>query len=175
MQRPRFLPDNFILALIAAIGLASILPIRGWAAMLYEHVTTVAIALLFFLHGAKLSREAVIAGASNWRLHLCVLAATFVLFPALAGLFMAQAAHAGGSLSAVVAILGEIVAPFAAGQIARRWIGGWVKAHPKVVKCVDQGSIVLPLMIFHQMQLIACAAIARRAAQSAPEGKAVHG
>src|SRR5699024_7161833 len=32
------------------------------------------------------------------------------------------------------------------------------------------GAIILPLMIFHQIQLIACALIARRAAQSAPEG-----
>src|SRR5699024_4607146 len=81
MQRPRFLPDNFILALIGAIVLASLLPVRGAAATLYEHATTAAIALLFFLHGAKLARKAVIAGASNWRLHLCVLAATFVMFP----------------------------------------------------------------------------------------------
>lgn len=327
MQRPRFLPDNFIVALIAVIVLASVLPIRGQAAMLYEHLTTVAIALLFFLHGAKLSREALIAGASNWRLHLCVLAATFVLFPvlglaahpllselltpglaagvlficllpstvqssiaftsiaggnvsaavcsasasnllgvfvtpALAGVLMVQAGHAGGSLSAVAHIIGEIVVPFAAGQIARRWIGGWVAAHPKVVKFVDQGSIVLvvygafsasvveglwsqiplaalgwlfavdgvllaivlivtwgvgralfsredalvllfcgskkslasgipiakvlfassalgaivlPLMLFHQIQLLACAAIARRAAQSMPAGETVGG
>src|SRR6202035_1618252 len=36
-----------------------------------------------FLHGAKLSRQAVIAGASNWRLHTVVFLATFVLFPLL--------------------------------------------------------------------------------------------
>lgn len=208
MQRPRFLPDNFILALIVAILLASFVPVRGMAAMLYEHATTVAIALLFFLHGAKLSRKAVIDGATNWRLHLCVLAATFVLFPvvglmahplltnlltpglaagvlfvcllpstvqssiaftsiargnvpaavcsatasnllgvfatpALVGVFMTQAAHMGSSLSAVIHIVGEIVLPFAVGQIARRWISGWLSAHPKVVKFVDQGSIVM--------------------------------
>lgn len=42
-----------------------------------------AIALLFFLHGARLSPEAALAGARYWRLHLVVLASTFVLFPAL--------------------------------------------------------------------------------------------
>jgi sodium/bile acid cotransporter 7 len=46
-------------------------------------VTTVAIGLLFFLHGAKLSREAIVAGMTHWRLHLLVLASTFVMFPLL--------------------------------------------------------------------------------------------
>jgi sodium/bile acid cotransporter 7 len=36
----------------------------------FEGLTTAAIALLFFMHGAKLSREAIIAGGSHWRLHL---------------------------------------------------------------------------------------------------------
>jgi sodium/bile acid cotransporter 7 len=81
MSRPRFLPDNFILALIGTLVLASILPCRGAAAVVVDHLTNLAIALLFFLHGAKLSRQAVIAGASHWRLHVLVLLTTFVLFP----------------------------------------------------------------------------------------------
>jgi sodium/bile acid cotransporter 7 len=47
----------------------------------FGNITTFAIGLLFFLHGAKLSREAMVAGLSNWRLHLLVLASTFVMFP----------------------------------------------------------------------------------------------
>ncbi|MDR1312655.1 MAG: bile acid:sodium symporter, partial [Deltaproteobacteria bacterium] len=39
---------------------------------------------LFFLHGAKLSREALIGGLSAFRVHLAILAATFVMFPLLA-------------------------------------------------------------------------------------------
>src|SRR3546814_1123945 len=35
------------------------------------------------MHGAKLSREAVIGGLSVWRLHLAVFASTYVLFPIL--------------------------------------------------------------------------------------------
>jgi sodium/bile acid cotransporter 7 len=35
------------------------------------------------MHGAKLSREAVVAGLTHWRLHLTILAFTFVLFPVL--------------------------------------------------------------------------------------------
>src|ERR1700756_3446965 len=83
MPRPKFLPDNFTLALIGTLVLASLLPCRGAAAVIVDHLTNVAIALLFFLHGAKLSRQAVIAGASHWRLHVLVLLTTFVLFPLL--------------------------------------------------------------------------------------------
>jgi len=60
-----------------------LLPIQGEAAHIFGIATNLAIALLFFLHGARLSRETVIAGATHWRLHLTILAATFVLFPLL--------------------------------------------------------------------------------------------
>ncbi|MFP1483995.1 bile acid:sodium symporter family protein [Escherichia coli] len=39
------------------------------------------------MHGAKLSREAIIAGGGHWRLHLWVMCSTFVLFPILGVLF----------------------------------------------------------------------------------------
>ena len=83
MQRPRFLPDNFTLALLATVTLASVLPAQGTVAHFFEGLTTAAIALLFFLHGAKLSRAAVVAGLAHWRLHLLVLACTFAVFPML--------------------------------------------------------------------------------------------
>ena len=83
MTRPKFLPDNFTFALLATVLAASILPATGMVAHGFEWLTTAAIALLFFLHGAKLSRAAVIAGISHWRLHLLVVACTFLLFPLL--------------------------------------------------------------------------------------------
>jgi len=83
MARSKFLPDNFTLALVATVAVASLLPAQGVAARGFEGLTTAAIALLFFLHGARLSREAVIAGATHWRLHIVVVLATFVLFPLL--------------------------------------------------------------------------------------------
>ncbi|RCS24298.1 bile acid:sodium symporter [Phyllobacterium salinisoli] len=79
----RFLPDKFILALIAAIIAASFLPVRGEFAEWFAIATKIAVGLLFFLHGARLSRQAVVAGVTHWRLHLLVLATTFVLFPLL--------------------------------------------------------------------------------------------
>ena len=83
MARSRFLPDNFTLALLGTVTLASVLPASGVVAQALEGITVAAVALLFFLHGAKLSRDAVVAGLSHWRLHLVVVGATFVLFPLL--------------------------------------------------------------------------------------------
>ena len=81
MKRPRFLPDNFTLCLLATVVAASLLPCSGQTAVVFEWVTNGAIAALFFLHGAKLSREAIIAGVTHWRLHILIFACTFALFP----------------------------------------------------------------------------------------------
>ncbi|AVP57128.1 bile acid:sodium symporter family protein [Pulveribacter suum] len=83
MARPRLLPDNFTLALLAAVALASALPATGRVGAALEHATTLVVALLFFMHGAKLSRQAVLAGIGHWRLHLVVVLSTFALFPLL--------------------------------------------------------------------------------------------
>ena len=208
MSLRRFLPDNFTLCLIATVITASVLPCRGDAAVAFDWLTNCAIALLFFLHGAKLSREAVLAGITNWRLHLTVLASTFVLFPLLglllkplllplvtpalyvgilflcslpstvqssiaftsiargnvpAAVCSASAssligivltpllvglvvhAHGQGGLSwhSVGDIVLQLFVPFVAGQVAQRWIGGWVQRHRPLVGLVDQGSILL--------------------------------
>ena len=208
MPLRRFLPDNFTLCLIATVILASLLPCRGNAAIAFGWLTNLAIALLFFLHGAKLSREAVVAGITHWRLHLVVLASTFALFPLL-GLVLkpvllplvtpalyvgilflctlpstvqssiaftsiargnVSAAVCSASASSLIGIavtplltglmvrtqgqggmswhsVGEIVlqlfVPFVAGQVAQRWIGGWVQRHRPLIGLVDQGSILL--------------------------------
>lgn len=84
--------DPFLLALVGTVILASVLPARGAALQVFDLVADAAIMLLFFLHGAKLSREAIVSGLGNWRLHLMTLASTYVLFPVL-GL---GAAWAGG-------------------------------------------------------------------------------
>ncbi|GAB2735591.1 bile acid:sodium symporter [Melaminivora jejuensis] len=83
MARSRLLPDNFTLALLGTVALASILPATGSMGALLEHVTVGVVALLFFMHGAKLSRQAVLAGIGHWRLHLLVVGCTFALFPLL--------------------------------------------------------------------------------------------
>ena len=208
MSRPRFLPDNFTLALITTVLIASLLPCSGQAAVAFGWITNFAVGLLFFLHGAKLSREAVIAGATHWRLHLVVMLSTFALFPLLGlvlkpvlsplvtpalytgvlflcalpstvqssiaftamargnvpaaicsasasnlfGIFITPVvaglllgAHAGMTFSAssIMNIVLQLLLPFIAGQIARKWIGNWVDRNKGVLKYVDQGSILL--------------------------------
>jgi sodium/bile acid cotransporter 7 len=76
-------PDSFTVMLLCSVAIASVLPCQGQAAVVFGNITTLAIGLLFFLHGAKLSREAMLSGLTNWRLHLLVLASTFVMFPLL--------------------------------------------------------------------------------------------
>ena len=83
MKRPAFVPDDFTLMLVTTVVLATLLPAQGVAARFFDGLTTFAIGLLFFLHGAKLSREAIRAGATHWRLHVLVFACTFALFPVL--------------------------------------------------------------------------------------------
>ncbi len=201
-----FRPDNFTLAIVASVGLASLLPAGGAAADAVHVLTILAIALLFFLHGARLSREAVLSGALHWRLHLVVLCSTFVLFPLLGvalrhafgsvlpnsllvgllflcllpstvqssiaftsiargnvaaavcsaslsnliGIFLTPALVAllmnlkgGVSLSAVGAIVLQLLLPFLAGHFLRPWVGAFVARHRAAVGFVDRGSILL--------------------------------
>ncbi|WP_246660124.1 bile acid:sodium symporter family protein [Rhizobium sp. FKL33] len=79
----RYIPNSFTLMLIATVIVASLLPASGAFADWFGVATDIAIALLFFLHGARLSRETVIKGMLHWRLHLVILAVTFIVFPLL--------------------------------------------------------------------------------------------
>jgi sodium/bile acid cotransporter 7 len=203
----RFGIDGYMALLIGTVVLATVLPASGGFADAIRTVSLLAVALLFFLYGAKLDGASVIAGIANWRLQLIILATTFVAFPLLGlglsallspwlpasivlGLLflailpstvqssiaftaMAQgnvaAAVCAASLSNVVgvvltpalaalllqtgaggvrgdAVLGiavQILLPFALGQIARRWIGGWVARHRPFTLLVDRGAILL--------------------------------
>lgn len=73
--------DAYILAIVAMVVVATVLPAQGAAAVWAGHATRAAVALVFFLNGARLSRQAVVAGMVHWRLQLLVLAVTFGLFP----------------------------------------------------------------------------------------------
>ena len=214
MSRPmRRLPaflDRYTLLLIAVVVIASLLPARGRFAGDVELAARAAIVLLFFLHGAKLPREAVVAGIAHWRLHLTVLFTTFAAFPLiglalgplatrlfdpalyggllflcclpstvqssiaftamargnvaaavvaastsnlagilftplLTGLLLARQGSA--SLEAVETIVLLLLVPFVAGQIARRWVAGWIARHGWLVAMVDRGSILLMVYV----------------------------
>ncbi|MGV9390962.1 bile acid:sodium symporter family protein [Streptomyces olivaceus] len=205
---PRRLPiDPYILLLLGTVALAALLPARGAGADVASGASTGAIAFLFFLYGARLSTREAMDGLRHWRLHVTVLACTFVVFPLLglasrglvpvlltdplfqgllfltlvpstiqssiaftsiargnvpaaicAGSFsslvgivltpLLAAALLGGSgggfsADSVVEIVLQLLVPFVAGQVLRRWIGGFVVRHKKVLGLVDRGSILL--------------------------------
>jgi len=75
--------DTYMLLLIATVVIATVLPVSGAAAKFVSYLSSAAVALLFFLYGAKLKAQAIIAGISNWRLQLLVVATTYVVFPIL--------------------------------------------------------------------------------------------
>lgn len=75
--------DPLIVLIIAAVILAILIPVRGAAADVFDVVVKAAIAVLFFLYGARLSPQEALAGVKHWRLHLLIVAFTFVLFPLL--------------------------------------------------------------------------------------------
>ena len=75
--------DGFVLALLGTVGLASLLPAEGQGALAAGWAAKVAIAFLFFLYGLRLAPRAALEGLAQWRLHLAVMASTFVLFPLL--------------------------------------------------------------------------------------------
>jgi sodium/bile acid cotransporter 7 len=57
--------------------------------------------------------------------------------------FLITQAGGGVSLTAVRDILLQLLAPFVAGQVLQRWIGGFVARHKRVLGYVDRGSILL--------------------------------
>jgi solute carrier family 10 (sodium/bile acid cotransporter), member 7 len=65
-----------------------------------------------------------------------------VLTPLLVTVFLFTGTG-GVSLGAVRDIMVQLLAPFVAGQLLRRWIGGFITRHKKVLSYVDRGSILL--------------------------------
>lgn len=79
----RLLPDRFILLLLATVVAATLIPARGHILVAIGWISNAAIFLLFFLHGARLSPQAVLDGAKRWRLHAAVLGFGYVAMPAM--------------------------------------------------------------------------------------------
>ncbi|MFW2589391.1 bile acid:sodium symporter family protein [Sagittula sp. SSi028] len=73
--------DAYMLLLLATVALGLVLPAQGIAADALGYVTFWAVALLFFLYGAKLDTGSVIEGMTNWRLQGMTFLATYVMFP----------------------------------------------------------------------------------------------
>lgn len=82
--------NGFLLGIFMAIALASIFPEVGSesSGIPWKPMINVGIALVFFFYGVKLDPIQIKAGLSNWKLHLLIQSATFLLFPALVWVLM---------------------------------------------------------------------------------------
>jgi solute carrier family 10 (sodium/bile acid cotransporter), member 7 len=90
----RFQPDRFVLALAGTVAAATLFPCQGSSARAFHALGSLAISAMFFLQGARLSRAAIAAGATHWRLHVIIAFTTFGLFPLLGSSLLALAPHA---------------------------------------------------------------------------------
>ncbi|KAF0812267.1 hypothetical protein IGB42_03257 [Andreprevotia sp. IGB-42] len=83
MLKLPFRIDGFLLSMLCAVALALVYPAIGTSdGPLHLGVaTTLGVSVVFFLHGAALSRQSMRAGVSNWRLHAFIQTTTYVVFP----------------------------------------------------------------------------------------------
>lgn len=89
LRRLLGLLDPFVLALLATVALASLLPARGGTAAGLSTAADVAVGFLFFLYGNRLATRAALDALRDWRLHGTVLAITFAVYPLLGLLLVA--------------------------------------------------------------------------------------
>lgn len=75
--------NGFLLGIFLAIGLAALVPELGsqQSSFPWKPFIQGGIALLFFLYGLKLDPVQLRVGLVNWKLHLLVQVATFLIFP----------------------------------------------------------------------------------------------
>lgn len=203
--------DPFLVGILATVAVAAVLPADGVVLTGFTWASKIAIGVLFFLYGARLSTREAVDGLKHWRLHATILTTTFVIFPllglaakalvpwlltdplyigvlylcllpstvqssialvsvargnipgaivsasasSLLGIFVTPVLVAltmatqgvTFSASAVLDIVLMLLVPFAAGQVLRRWIGTWVKAHGTALKIVDRGAILLVVYV----------------------------
>ncbi|PPI86703.1 bile acid:sodium symporter family protein [Candidatus Pantoea edessiphila] len=75
--------DSMLFKIIITVVLASFIPLKGIFITLFKYLTGISIAILFFMHGAKLSHKKIILGSNNWKLHIWIMCSTFIIFPFL--------------------------------------------------------------------------------------------
>ncbi|PPI88309.1 hypothetical protein CRV12_01255 [Candidatus Pantoea edessiphila] len=200
-----------LIKIIITVILASFIPLKDGFIDLFKYLTITAISLLFFMHGAKLSRKKIIIGSSNWQLHLWIIFSTFIIFPllglsivylhlitlnqeidngflylcsmpatvqsaialtsiaggnvaasicsasasSLLGIFISplivnlilgihsDTLHIDNEIRQVIKIILQLLLPFIAGHISRRWINTWIDSNQNLITQVDQISILL--------------------------------
>jgi sodium/bile acid cotransporter 7 len=204
--------DPFIATMLAAIAAATFWPAAGIGQARLEATSSIAVGLLFFLHGAALSPREIRHGAGQWRLHLFIMIVTFGIFPVLTyviglglsgrlppelllgfiylgalpsavsssiaftsmargnvpaavcsagasnvfGLLLTpllvSALHANGAeafdlVDAAGKVVVDLLAPFGAGQVCRRFAARFIERHNHRIEKYDQGVVVLVIYV----------------------------
>lgn len=102
--------DPFLVVILATLVFSSLLPVEGRAAEIFSLVTWGAIFLLFFGYGARLSTAQAWEAVKHWKLHLTILASTFVVFP-LIGIGLLQLPLLGVSAAVAVGLAFLTIVP----------------------------------------------------------------
>lgn len=198
--------DPFVVMILGLAGLGIVLPAQGEVLEVVNVLVQVGIVALFFLYGARLSTAEVVHGLTAWRVHVVIVAVTFVLFPlmglalsplapsvisqqlltalvflclvpstvqssvaftsiaggdraiavvaastsSLLGVFLTPLLVAlllGGDVTvdaeAIARIVGLLLLPFLAGQVARRWLRPWLVRHDVGLRRFDRSTVLL--------------------------------
>lgn len=198
--------DPFIAMMLTLAGLGIVLPAQGMAMQAVSILVQAGIVALFFLYGARLSTTEVVHGLRAWRVHLVIVATTFVVFPvmglalsplaptlisnqlyaallfvclvpstvqssvaftsiagghraiavvaasisSLLGVFVTPllvglllGSNATVDATAVVRIFSQLLLPFVAGQLARRWLRPWLVRHEIGLRRFDRSTVLL--------------------------------
>ncbi|MFH7322446.1 bile acid:sodium symporter family protein [Aeromicrobium sp. JJY06] len=198
--------DPFVVMILGLAGLGIVLPAQGEVLEVVNVLVQVGIVALFFLYGARLSTAEVVHGLTAWRVHVLIVAVTFVVFPllglalsplapsvisqqlltalvflclvpstvqssvaftsiaggdraiavvaastsSLLGVFLTPLLVAlllGGDVTvdaeAILRIVGLLLLPFLAGQVARRWLRPWLVRHDVGLRRFDRSTVLL--------------------------------
>jgi sodium/bile acid cotransporter 7 len=142
-------PDRFVPVLLATIGLASLLPVRGGAVPIAQGVSTAAIVLLFFLNGVRLPRDEVLHGIRNWRLQGGALG---FCFGVMALLGVAAQAVAAPWLPPTLALgflfLGILPSTVQSATAASSLAGGNVAASVVAAALLNLSGVILSPLLF---------------------------
>ena len=102
--------DPFLVVILATLVFAALLPVQGRAGEVFSWVTWGAIFLLFFGYGTRLSTAQAWEAVKHWKLHLVILAFTFVTLP-LIGIGLLQLPLLGVSSAVAVGLAFLTIVP----------------------------------------------------------------
>nr|WP_218885288.1 bile acid:sodium symporter family protein [Kineococcus aurantiacus] len=157
--------EPFVVAVLAAVALAAVLPAGGTPAAALSWVTTVGVGALFLVYGARTAPAEALAGLRDWRLQGSVAAATYVLFPVLGLLLsLAVAPFLAGGLVAGVLFLAVLPSTVQSCVVFTATAGGDVPAAVVGATASNLAGIVLTPVL---------AALLLGSSAAGPDGAAV--